>query len=357
MPIKPTNSSTIGTNKPIPNPGEARSTGNKQGKAPHDKSSANDHQVNTLGDYLHETGTQAKDLLQAKWQLHAAAVDLLQSRGIGSPSKSQIAEVSAGIAEAINAGQWKNFSPEIRQHVVRLADGVNQRLGNIFGEKQVFSESQLKADSLKLPPSLQRVLRGDYESGRSGMIMAASFINTPSRAEGDFSHAYGDKAWRGFMRAHNYLDSIPKGEFIDKLDLDVICKTNELVMAADKGVTAWLLSAVAAIGRGGHWARAGKIREGRQFAHPQMYTEQQLKNMEQAGVDVMRIYSGDDGTYAMLEYPKPETIKPRLKELIKTLRDSLAQEDADPSTPQRSFSAALSPCTPLATATAAARAC
>ena len=333
MPIKSMGSSALSTTA------KAQAKTAREASAPAkpdaqdtNKAAASDKEkpINNLGDYLQSTGKEAADLLTDTWKINSAARALLKSKGIINPTDSQLTTVVAEISQAINAGQWQSFSPSIKANMVKLADGINQRLGNIFGEKKVFSEFDLKTENLKLAPSEQRRLMGDYESGRSGMIMAASFINTSSRSEGDFSHAYGDKSWRGFMRAHNYLDAIPRGEFIDKLDLDLICKTNELAMSPDKGIKAWMLSAIAAVGRGGHWARAGKIREGRQFARPQSYTEDQLKNMEQAGVDVMRLYSDDDGSYAMLEYPKPELIKTRLNEIIQTLRESLGKEDADP---------------------------
>lgn len=284
----------------------------------------------TLGDYLESNGNKVEDLQDNKWKLNSAARALLKAGGVDSPTTSQIDDVVAKISEAINVGKWQSFTADVKPVLLKREDNINQRLGNIFGEKKIYSESQLTAKNLTMTNSVRSRLEGDFESGRSGMIMAASFVSTHGRAEGDFTRAYGDEAWRGFMRAHNALNAIPRGEFLQKLDVNLVRDTNRLIHAPDKGFTAMLLRGIAAIGRGGHWDKGGKLREGRQFARPQHYSEAQLKNIEEAGITVMRLASTEQGSYAMLEYPKPDQVEHRLQEILYTLRDDLRQEDADP---------------------------
>ncbi len=231
---------------------------------------------------------------------------------------------------AIQAGNWEQFSASASPKVLRKEDGVNERLGNIFFEREVFSQNDLRTDQLKLSDWEREKLTGDYESGRTGMVLAASFINSGRRSEGDFSRAYGDQAWRGFVRAHTHLASIPKGALLENLSLDVIQETNRLIHAPDKGLKASLLRTVSAVGRGGTWDEGGQLRTGRQFARPEKYSASEVAALEEAGVKVMPVAKDVDGSVkAMLEYPPPEEVKPRIEQLIAELKQDLSN-GADP---------------------------
>lgn len=288
-------------------------------------------QAGFLSSYLQKKGTDIGSLQNNPHALGAAARALLKEKGIEKPSPSQISETQYALNEAIAQGTWASFSPRFSATTVQKEDGVQDRLGNIFFENHVFSDADLKLDKLQLDEGQQKKLRGDFESGRSGMMLAATFINRGSRSEGDFTRAYGDLAWRGFMRAHTFLDAIPKGELLERLDTNLIQTVNEKIHAQDTGIKASLLRGIAAIGRGGRFDRGGEIRDGRQFARPEWYSTDEVDAMKEAGVRVMVMRSNSEGQqYAMLEYPRPETVKPRMEEIIQTLKDDLAKPDADP---------------------------
>jgi hypothetical protein len=73
------------------------------------------------------------------------------------------------------------------------------------------------------------------------------------------------------------------------------------------------------------------LRSGRQFGRPEEYTGAELANLKQAGIDVHQL-SGtpDSGGKAMLEYPKPDQVRPGLEKIIKQLKDDLAKPGANP---------------------------
>ncbi len=286
----------------------------------------------TLGELLAEKKQTVDVVKKDNWQARQVARDLLTNKGIDSPTQSQIDETLFRLNEAIADGSWEKFSAPFTPAVVQVQDNINERLGNIFFEKKVFSDDELTVERLKLSPSELQKLNGDFESGRSGMVMAASFIDVSHRSEGDFSKAYGDDAWRGFVRAKTYLDGVPKGQLLEKLDLGMLLKTNELIHAPDKGIKASLLRTVSAIGRGFRWDKGGEVRTGRQFARPAEYTVAEVEAMRSAGVKVRELSADhvSGKVTAMLEYPSPKSMEKLLQGLIDTLKSELKAPDADP---------------------------
>jgi hypothetical protein len=285
----------------------------------------------TLKSYLADSGKELSALQNNPNELRTAARALLKGKGVSQPTASQLTETQFELNESINQGTWQTFAPRYTPQTVKKEDGVEDRIGNIFYEKTIFSDADLQPAKLVLSDTENQKLRGDFESGRSGMILGASFINLRGRSEGDFSRAYGDVAWRGFMRAHTFLDSIPKGQLLDKLDADLVCEVNKTIHAPDEGMKATLLRGIAAIGRGGRFDYGGELRTGRQYARPEWYTADEVTALKEAGVQVKTTKSKSDGSqYAMLEYPEPSKVKSRLNEIISTLKSDLAKPDADP---------------------------
>jgi hypothetical protein len=285
----------------------------------------------TLGDYLEKNpSTKLEDLQKDGWKLSSAARELLKGKGIDSPTPSQLAETQHRLAASIAQGKWKAFSAPFEPSMIKLEDGIGERLGNIFFEKHAFSEADLTPERLRLSPSEAKVLRADFESARAGMILAASFISTHGRAEGDFSRAYGDVAWRGLVRATTMLDAIPRGQLLERLDVALIRKVNEAIHAPDTGMKAWLLRGIAAIGRGGRWDKGGELREGRQFARPAWFTTDEVASLRQADVTVRLLATRRDGSIqAHLEYPPPEEVPARLDAIIAELKAELGKPGAD----------------------------
>jgi len=286
----------------------------------------------TLAAVLAKNSYAIDAIQQQPWMMESVAQQLLQAKGIDSPTKSQISETVFKMGEAIKANTWETFTAPFSPQALKTEDNVNQRLGNLYYEKAVFSPDELKPENLKLNDQEKaRLHGGGYESGVSGQVLAAGFINTHSRSEGDFSHAYGDDAWKNFIKAQTYLDSIPQGQFLQQLNLDVMIEVNRLIHTPDEGLMAKVLRTAAMIGRGGKWDKGGDIREGRQFAHPEEYSAAEMENMREAGVHVNQLTHHDDGGgKAMLEYPKPEEVKPGLARIIDELKADLALPNADP---------------------------
>jgi Fic/DOC family len=272
----------------------------------------------TLGAILAKSGKTIDQLKKASsWELESTAAQLLSAKGITSPTQSQKDETVFKMNEAIQGGTWESFTAPFGNQMLKLEDGVNERLGNIFFEKKVFTEDQLQPDKLKMNSSEKAKLEGGFESGVTGMVLAASFINTSHRAEGDFSHAYGDQAWKGFVRAETFLNDIPKGQFLERLNVELMQEVNRLIHAPDTGMKAAMLRTIAMIGRGGRWDHGGELRDGRQYARPESYSGPEMENLREAGIHVNQLTHKDDGSgKAMLEYPKPEEVHPRLEAII-----------------------------------------
>jgi hypothetical protein len=282
----------------------------------------------TLGELIKQTG---HDLNAVAASPAWFAQELLSAKGVSNPPQSAIDQTALELSNAIKAGKGLEYTPSYDAGMIVKQDGINERLGNIFGEKHVFSPEELQPDQLRMDDASLARMKGNYESGKTGMILAASFINSPQRAEGDFSHAYGDDAWRGFMRATTMLDAIPKGQLLEKLDVDTIMETNRLIYAQDTGLKAQALRAIAMVGRGGRWDVGGQLREGNQYARPEHYSPAEQENLREAGVRVQPWgKQGEDGGLAGLHYPAAAEVRPRLEKLISDLKADLAKPGADP---------------------------
>ena len=120
-------------------------------------------------------------------------------------------------------------------------------------------------------------------------MRAASFINGRHRSEGDFSHAYGADGWKNQLRAETYLNSIPKGTFIDGLSIEVMQEVNRLIHAPDTGMKAKMLRSLAYVGRGFKWDVGGEIRDGKQYARPEQYSDTEIENLHEAETLLERV--------------------------------------------------------------------
>jgi hypothetical protein len=285
-----------------------------------------------LGGLLTKLHVKVEDVTGSK--LTVMAKTLLEAKGIIKPTESQIKKTAFDLHKAIKSGHWQTFEAPFEGEMISSADGVNDRLGNIFFEQELFAPEQLTPENTKMSPTVRDHLVNGYESGLAGNVLAASFINTARRSEGDFSHSYGDRAWKGFLQAHMYLDSIPKGEFVDRLDIDTMIEVNRLVWAADKGLKAKALRFFAFFGRGLHWDRPGELRTGRALARESAYTAEQRAHMREIGIQVRetdhRLDASGDLKSAALHYPKAEEVRPRLLEILHQLKVELARPGADP---------------------------
>jgi hypothetical protein len=256
---------------------------------------------------------------------------LLQAKGIMGPTQSQLDLTIFKLNEAIKKGKWQSFEAPFDGAAIKAEDNVEQRLGNIFGEMKVFSPRELETSNLRLSKPEQEDFRGAHASGLTGQVLAASFINTQHRSEGDFSHAYGEDAWNNFQAATALLDAIPKGQLLQKLDVELMIEVNRLIHTPDVGIKAKLLRFIAMIGRGFTWDKGGELRTGTQFARPDTYSAEEIENMRQAGVHVdVLMHRGGDNNLARLVYPDADQVRPKLETLLAELKEALAVADADP---------------------------
>lgn len=262
----------------------------------------------------------------SKWELETLANELLAAKGIHSPTDSQKVETLYQLDKAIKKGDATYEAP-FEAGAIKKEDGVNERLGNIFGEKRVFDASELTPAALRMNDYERAQLDGGFESGAAGQVRAASFINSRHRSEGDFSHAYGAEGWKNQLRAETYLNTIPKGAFVDGLTVEVMQEVNRLIHTPDTGMKAQMLRTLAFVGRGFKWDVGGEIREGKQYARPEHYSDTEIENLHEAGVETKKFPMGMGH---QLRYPAPETIRPRLNEMIAELKANLAKPDADP---------------------------
>jgi hypothetical protein len=262
----------------------------------------------------------------SKWELESLATQLLAAKGIKEPTASQKTETVFQLDKAIKKGDT-TFEAPFEAGALKKEDGVNDRLGNIFGEKRVFDQSELQADHLKMTSSEQQTLMGGFESGAAGQVRAASLINARHRSEGDFSHAYGADSWKNALRAETFLNNIPKGSFIDGLSIEVMTEVNRLIHTPDEGMKATALRTLAMVGRGFKWDKGGEIREGKQYAKPEQYSPEEIENFHEAGV---RTKAFPFGMGTQLQYPDPAEVRPRMNKLIEELKAELAKPNADP---------------------------
>ncbi|MDQ3339218.1 MAG: Fic family protein [Myxococcota bacterium] len=281
----------------------------------------------SLETVLGKSGKKLEDYKNAdSWELQSLASDLLAAKGIKQPTESQTTETLFQLDKAIKKGDT-TFEAPFEAGALKKEDGVNDRLGNIFGEKRVFSADELTPGRLMMNDSERRTLEGGFESGAAGQVRAASFINARHRSEGDFSHAYGGDAWKNQLRAETYLNDIPKGSFVDGLSIEVMQEVNRLIHTPDTGMKAQALRGLAYVGRGFKWDEGGQVRDGKQYARPEQYSTDELDNLHEAGV---RTKEFPLGMGHQLQYPDPADIRPRMNKLISDLKAELAKPDADP---------------------------
>jgi hypothetical protein len=282
----------------------------------------------TLGNWLEQRGLSVDELLEGT-NLRTAAHDLLRSRGVAAPKERQIRDTQSAIYDAIHCGTWRGFVPSTDAPLIAVEDVAALRPDS-FSERQAFSQKATRVEALRMKPRAVQALQ-DYSSGRAGRVMAASFINAAHRGPHDFSHAYGATAWKNFLRGQNYLDQIPAGQFVERIDLELLAEVNRRMHTPDEGIKAEVVRMGAAALRG-RVDEPGRLREGRTLSQVFEFSDSELTALEEAGVrfhstDVLGIGAKHHG---FLEYPDPQTVKPKLLELIAKLKQSLAAPDVEP---------------------------
>lgn len=274
------------------------------------------------------TESQAKEALSDQAQLSRVAREVLRSLGVSEPSGAQIGRMSADIVDQLKNNSWQRYTPTLRREPIERRGDVSMWDTIMFGEDRVFLESELTSSALQMHRGHFEGLN-DFESGRVGMLLAATFINKSSRANGNFAAAYGDLAWNGFVQAHTMLNDIPIGQFIGRLNKDLMCEVNRLIHAPDEGTVAVLKRAVHSLLMGRE-DKGGRIREGAGFASLYSFNETQYQAVLESGVAIKEVPGSVAGKRkGFLQYPAPDTIDTRLKEIVEELKHALAQPNAD----------------------------
>jgi hypothetical protein len=286
----------------------------------------------TVGQWLTTHEKLPGQVLDDSQLLSEVAHALLADRGVHDPSPHQLHETRFGVAQALKNGTWDTFAcPNVPDHL-DTAPGTGCCPGNVFFERDGYSSPELQPSALTLSKPNEYRLQKGYSNGCLGQVIGGTFISGNIRSGSDFTHAYGDEAWDCYLRCWAMLDDIPRGELLNRLDLDLVTETNKLVHAPDPRLLQKLYRMVGALTRG-RWDVAGRIRVGRTITQAYTFKDAEVEHLRELGIQFHPAYAnnlpeGHQSGY--MEYPPPETIKDSIKALIITLKDELAQADPDP---------------------------
>ncbi len=167
----------------------------------------------------------------------------------------------------------------------------------------------------------------NYENGVAGRLLTGSFVSGPHRSAGSYLR-YGEAAWRNFLKAYTYLDDIPHGLLLSRLDVNLIKRVNELATTPEPGASASVFRAFGNFFRG-EAAKPGELRNGKQVSRFETFTEKQVEILEKQGITVHSIPLPDGTVEGWLEYPAPQDVAVKLEEMVVTLRTSLSAEEPD----------------------------
>lgn len=295
--------------------------------------SAKDAKSETLGSLLEAQGQPIDSMEKlsegGQSQLQQLARELLVSKGLSSPTISQIESTTLEMLDAIKKGKAKDFIPSLQPSLVAQKDNVEARRGNTFFEKYVFSSSELTTQALKLKQPMEQQFATLFSSGVPGMVHAATFINTTHRIDGDFSRAYGEEAWNGFLRAHEVLDAIPKGKLMESLNVDLMATVNKLCFTNDPGAVALLLRKARAL-QIGHDKTGGRVREFTSMTRKcGPFTDAEVANLKEAGCHFKDAGGGKEPRYGYIVYPHPTDLDKKMTALVDQLKVDTAKPDAD----------------------------
>lgn len=223
------------------------------------------------------------------------------------------------IIEAIESGEWKTFEPKVETRLVAAMDNAMDKDRFVFSENEVIGKEDRTASRLALSPLQLKTLVGEYESGKAGMLLAATFIQRDQRANADFSHALGAKAWAGYVRGFSALDEVPQGKLVEKFDSKLVCLVNEKVDEGPKGFFATVKSWF------GGSSSAGTLRDAPAFTSPIVAGEAQIKEAEKLGLKVTKkspIKNSSDFT-VVFEHPSAKDVPKRLDALVNKAKAAL----------------------------------
>ncbi len=286
----------------------------------------------TLGQWLTTHEKLPQQVLDDAQLLNSITHALLADKGVRDPSPHQLHETRFGITEALKNDTWNTFTcPNIPDHL-DAAPGTGCCPGNVFFERDGYSSPELQPSALTLSKANEYRLQKGYSNGCLGQVIGGTFISGNIRSGNDFTHAYGDEAWDCYLRCWAMLDDIPRGELLNRLDLDLVTETNRLVHAPDPRLLQKFYRMVGAITRG-RWDVAGRIRVGRTITQAYTFKDAEVEHLKELGIQFHPAYARnlpEGQQYGYMEYPPPETIKNSIKALIVTLKDELSQADPDP---------------------------
>ncbi len=281
----------------------------------------------TLGAWLEQNNKSAEDIINYSYLLIRVVQALLNDKGINAPTALQTNETRFGIAAAIKSGDYEGFVSPINPHLLNVESSNNSAAGNVFYEREVYSPESLTPKNLTLNRHHLKQLNQGYSNGLLGKIIAGTLVRSADRCNHDFSHTYGDKTWSNYLATWNMLHSIPRGEFINNLDVNLIGETNRLIHA-EKPSSPSLFSGVLRSLIAENPTTPGRIREHQARTETSGVTREELANIKASGADFVGFpsFSGDFHE-GMIEHPAPDTIEPRLQSLVEALKSEAAKEE------------------------------
>jgi hypothetical protein len=128
------------------------------------------------------------------------------------------------------------------------------------------------------------------------------------------------------------LDEIPRGELLDRLDIDLVTETNSLVHAPDPRALSKFFRMVGAMTRG-RLDVAGRIRDGKTITQLYTFTDQEVESLREIGVRFHKgpaLHTAAGSQRGYMEFPDPETIRDGIKTLVSNLKSELAVDNPDP---------------------------
>ncbi len=208
--------------------------------------------------------------------------------------------------------------------------------GNAFYEREAIRKLPTTAEWQSCGRSLLDRLRAPgarFFAGRVGRIHAARFVARDRRTDGDFRYAYGEEAFRAWMRADARLAEIPVGALADALDLGLLAELNRIAYVPE---TQGSYDAGFFFGRvvvRGGTPEPGVVRA-HASAHKSLvgpFTDEQKRALRSHGVTLSQITGPrPEARRGFLFYVRPDRVQPELNRLIAETRAALREPGIDP---------------------------
>jgi len=281
----------------------------------------------TLGTWLEQNKKTTEDIVTDSYVQTRVIRALLKDKGFHDPTTQQLNETRFALTTAINSGDYASFISPINPGLLNVESSNETSPGNVFYEREAYSAAALTPEKLALTRYHIKQLDQGYSNGLLGQIIAGTLVTGADRSNHDFSHTYGNDTWASYLKTWNMLHSIPKGEFINHLDVDLITRTNRLVHVDEPPAASSYFGGPGALIHE-RAAVPGRIRDRNVVTEMSGFTPDEISNIEEAGATFVGFPAFlSDTRKGVIDYPNPDTILPRLQALIDELKTEVTKEE------------------------------